>query len=291
MLPRSRAAAFLAFLLLTGLLPMPARARARENADPGAWGQEQNGVRTRLVPVGSAFSLGRPMRVRLEIENVGEKVVRFDAQQADVNGSLILRTPDGAEAPYIAAGVQTAGGPRPLKPGERAALFDKLDIAEQYLIDEPGEYSVRFRGLDEGFGEIPIPPSNTITIKVAQGPIPTSRLFARQLLEILPAPAWRVSVDREGELAPFGRGASTGTSLVIDLVGRSKIDSARIFIWVVSKPAPISIEKSRDRTGVTAEEIGRCEWGSVYIWAGDGIQEKWPDFRAKIIAALKVKPA
>src|SRR5262245_19280414 len=128
------------------------------------WGPEQEGVRTSLVAREKELSLGKPILLRLEMKNVGSRVVHYDPTQMAINSSMYIEGNDGVEVPSIAPGAQTGVDSRPMNPGERAVLFEALDIASQYLLTAPGSYTVRFRGQDRGFADTPIPPSNAITI-------------------------------------------------------------------------------------------------------------------------------
>ena len=99
-------------------------------------------VRTSLVPVGTNFVLGQPMQFRLEMENVGKRTIEYDSQQVALNHSMLIKDSAGEECPYIAPSCQTVGGPCPLEPGKKVVLFDKLDVAQQYLIQKPGKLSL-----------------------------------------------------------------------------------------------------------------------------------------------------
>lgn len=229
------------------------------------------------------------MRFRLEMENVGGRVVRYDAQQVDVNDSMLIEGTDRfvGSAPFIAMTVQTGGGPRALNPGERTVLFEGLDIAEQYLLTAPGTYEVRFRGQSEGFGEIAIPPSNVITIRIANGPVQSSRLIARSLLEM--DPHSRVGVVEEGQVVPLGRSPVKGVSLALTRASRTKGDSLRVLIWVTMSPAVVEVDRLGGQRGPVAEGLGRCEWGEVYFWAAAGNTEAPAALRRKIATALKIE--
>lgn len=251
------------------------------------WGQEKNGVRTRLVPAETSFSLDQPMRFRLEMQNVGSETVQFDPQQVDVNNSVIIAGPGGKELPYIAPWCQTLGGPRPLKPGEQVVLFDGLDIAEQYLVTEPGQYTVQFRGQDQAFGEVPIPPSNTIRIQVTDGPLRTSRAIASHLVSVTPEARWKLSVVSEGEVTPSGRSSTRGVHLY--LVRRAALKSDLVFVhfWVTERPTDV-VEERTGQTATIAEHLGHSQWGDVYMRADAAVTRFWPEIRRDIRKALKL---
>ncbi len=253
------------------------------------WGPAQDGVRTGLSARDKEFSLGKPIVVRLVMENVGNRVVQYDAGQVAVNSSMSIERDGGVKVPFVAMPAQTGGGSRPLKPGEECVLFETLDIADQYLITSPGTYTVRFQGRDEGFGDVAIPPSNAITIRVADGPVRTSRVLARKLFDIGQAPEWQVGVVEEGEVVPLGRSSTAGTTLALSRAGRSKDEILRALIWVTAHPS--AVEPANQGTGRErlSESIGRCPWGEVYLWSGTAPAKELNTVRKLIATALQVE--
>jgi len=275
--------------LVTGCMQLPSTDEVATGPDrtDQPWGQERNGVRTRLVPAETSYSLDRPMRFRLEMQNVGSKTVRSDPQQVDVNNSMIIRDLGGKELPYIAPVCQTLGGPRPLKPGEQVVLFDELDITEQYLVTKPGQYTVQFRGQDQAFGEVPIPPSNTIRIRVAAGPLRTSRAIASHLVAVAPEARWKLSVVSEGEVTPSGRSSTRGVLLYLVRWATLKSDLVFVHIWVTEGPTD-AVEKRTEQTATIAEHLGHSQWGDIYMRADAGVTRFWPEIRRDIRKALKL---
>jgi hypothetical protein len=271
----------------------PAHLKSGEAKNDGLseWGPEQEGVRTSLVALENELSLGKPILLRLEMENVGSRVIHYDAAQVAINSSMYIEGNDGVEVPSIAPGAQTGGGSRPLNPGERAVLFETLDIAGQYLFTAPGSYTVRFRGQDEGFADTPIPPSNVITIRVADGPVRPSQQIARSLFDAGLPPGWRVHVYGEGKVVPLGRSSETGAALALRRQGRSLADAHVVLIWVTASFSPLESPKQDGAREGTAEPIGRCPWGEVYLWSQNVTAEELSAIRTLITSALRIEAA
>ena len=242
------------------------------------WGPEQDGVRTSLSTVEPVFSLGKPMVFRLVMENRGERVVNYDRQQVAVNSSMSIEGNDGVSVPFVAMTVQTLGGPRPLNPGERCVLFEALDVADQYLITSPGTYTFRFKGRDKTFGDVAIPPSNTITIQVTDGPLQPSRVIARRLLDAGKASGWRVGIVKEG---------TVGTTLALNRIERRTKDNSPVLVWITGSTSAEEIP----RLGVqrTAQLVGHSPWGEVYLWSGDADGEAWVTARELLVTALTIE--
>ncbi len=110
---------------------------ARNNRTP-PWGPTRSGLRTRLslvtgrfeeiqergtdgvqtkrvfVPDGKLLkpTLGRPIKLMLELTNVGKEPIDYDAQQAAVNQPLAVFDAEGRPMKYLGQRVSTAGSKR-----------------------------------------------------------------------------------------------------------------------------------------------------------------------------------
>lgn len=130
--------------------------------------------------------LGAPILLTLEMRNSSKGSATYDSQQAALNGSLLVTGPDGKPVPYIATSFQTAGGSQTLAPGATVTIFKDLDLANQYLVDRAGTYTVQFRG---GNG---IPASAPIKVDVAAAPLPDATAFLAAVVRNAPA-EWSVA--------------------------------------------------------------------------------------------------
>ncbi|MFH0732344.1 MAG: BsuPI-related putative proteinase inhibitor [Candidatus Omnitrophota bacterium] len=137
-------------------------------ANSGVWGPLQRGLMTRLIPLEQEHVLGQPIRFRLEMINETNSSKNYDSQQVKVNNSMLIKDHNDKVIPYSAEQYMTTGSPRRIQPGETVILFDNFDITSQYQIDKPGEYTIQFRGQGQAFGDVPIPPSNVISIEIVE---------------------------------------------------------------------------------------------------------------------------
>jgi len=250
------------------------------------WGPAKGKVRTRLVAHEKEFSVGKPILLRLEMENLGSRVIRYDAMQVSINCSMSIEGNDGVDVPCIAPSVETGGDTRVLNPGERTVLFERHDITDQYLITSSGSYKVRYRGSGEWFGEIAIPPSNVVTIRVADGPLRPSQQVARSLIDAAQPSGWQVAVSAEGSVVPLGRASARGASFVLHR--RSATKASPLLLWVTATPSEIEPSGKDAQSGRTAERIGRCAWGDVYLWSGTATVEELSAARELIATALRI---
>lgn len=256
-------------------------------SEKSEWGPEHEGVRTSLSAPDEAFALGKPILLRLEIENLGSRVIRYDPTQVAINSSMSIEGNDGGTVPSIAGSVQTGGDSQALNPGQRTVLFETLDIADQYLITSPGRYKVQFKGLGKGFADTAIPASNVITIRVADGPLRPSRQIARSLFDTAQSSGWRVRVSEEGSVVPIGRASAKGASFVLRRGSETKANPLRVLLWVTATPSAIEPSGQDAQRGRTAERIGRCPWGEVYLWSGTAPAAELRTVRELIATALR----
>ena len=279
----------LAALALLGAASADAQSSTnRGTSDSGRleWGPQKDGLRTALSAGEEGFALGKPMWFRLVLENLGTRAVRIETAQVAVNSSMAIERSDGTNVPYIAGSVQTGMGGKVLNPGESTVLFDKLDIADQYLLTSPGTYKVRFRGQDVGdVGQVAIPASNAVTIRVAEGPVRPSRVVARTLLDAVQASGWRLEFVKEGDVVPAGRSSVNGTTVALSHGRRSK-DDPFVFVWVTASASAIKPFKPDEKHWGPAEAIGRCPWGEVYVWSPTA--EELSTVRRLTATALKI---
>ncbi len=140
-----------------------------------AWGEEKDGLRTRLVLLTEKPSVGKPLNVRVELQNVGA----VERKYAPIP-SLRVRMPDSRPVPYYGA-QPSLGTPKVIGLGETVVLFDEFDLAQHFLLTQPRRYTIQFDGgrayLRPGQGRdvTDMPPSETIEVELGPGPVPPLR--------------------------------------------------------------------------------------------------------------------
>ncbi|MCD4728358.1 MAG: hypothetical protein K8R46_11890 [Pirellulales bacterium] len=259
------------------------------------WGPQEGNLRTRLAPLADHFTLGQPMRLRLELKNVGQAVIHYDPQQVAINGSLAVHDPQGHPVRYIATSFQTVIGKRPaLTPGNIAFLFDQLNLDSQYLIVKPGKYSMQFRG----YGA---PQSNTVEIDLRPGTLPPIKQIAGRLLDVLPN-GWEITIHGypgdSDHSRPVGwdepppgwepvRGMPT-----IGLAGnRSRQGGVYATMWLC--------DRKLEWTGkvawpgqTAAVHYGKCPEGYIYALLpseAEAATAQWPTFKKDLRKALQAE--
>jgi hypothetical protein len=230
------------------------------------WGDAVKGLASRLSLTTKEPRLGEPVRVRLEVKNVGEGPATYDSQQAAVNNSLIVKGPDGAAVPYIGLSYQTLGGPTALGPGETKSVFAELDVAAQYLIERAGNYTVQSRARGG------IPASNVLAMTVRPGTLSDFQKLFATLYRSTPA-GWR---------------AATYESSIVFLHTPThlKADAASITLSLFREPTG----GPKPMRGQPAPiNLGETTLGQAWLVAQSQIAvERWPDYEKTV--REKIKP-
>jgi hypothetical protein len=266
--------------------PTPGKASADD------WGPERQGLRTRLVAQQSVYTIGLPAMFSVELKNVSNKEQMYDAQQVGVNDSLQVLDPKGRQVRYVYGGFQTSGSGHTLGSGQTVTL-GKIDVGEQYLLVDPGVYTLQFR--ESPYGNIP--PSNAIHIKWQAGVVGTTRRVMARLNDVLPKD-WTMLEERwwlnpavpRGQITPFGWQPGQGVYLHLLGVGAwSKEDGWGVQVWVAERRLARAEEKAASQSTKpppAAEYLGQGAEGHVYCDIPKQAEAQWPNIRAKIAAAL-----
>jgi beta-lactamase regulating signal transducer with metallopeptidase domain len=268
-------------------VPATEKPTTQESPRADSWGCAVNSLQTRLIAEKDRVKAGEPVRLKLELRNVGPENRSYDSQQVDVNDSLIVRGPKGEEIPFVAGRVSTLGGGHSIKPGETVVLFDGLDATGQYLLTAPGVHTFQFRGIGkEGFafrgkGEPSIPPSNEVQVELAGETTVTMKREAA-LLKATPD-GWHFAriAGGDGRVTPAGRQEGRGYEYVWTTVAGLKSYVQTVRLWITEKPTAGVAGATEE-----SEDLGPTRAGHAYVWASVGAWEAWRHLRTDIRAAL-----
>lgn len=266
-----------------------------ESEKDEGWGPVTRGLRTRLLPAQDEFVVGKPATFRLELQNFSDKLIRYDSQGVGVNDSMYVVDPNGKRVRYIWGPVSTgSSGELPgLGPGETTVLLDGYDLCEQYLLTEPGSYSVQYRP-----GAAFLPDSNEVSCEMRPGVLPLAMKVPGRLLRIVPAD-WdirlysRVSLVEDGKITPFGWESGPGTFVALTSHTSNKQDPWSVDIWVAErKLAWTGMLRSGKavRPENAATYLGKGADGFVYWILPKRAESEWRDIRANVEAALQIQP-
>jgi len=227
------------------------------------WGTPQNGLSTRISLVTAEPTVGKTIKLKLEIKNVGTTPAKYDDQQASMNNSIEVKDSNGKPVPYVGMSAQTMGSDTTLAVGAANTIFADLDLAEQYLLETPGRYTVTFKSQLHGG----LPRSNELTITLKDGPIPDRVKLTSAFYKAAPK-GWRVA--RYGDDICFMYFSPTGL----------KADVATIGVFFTKDD-----KAGRDHS----ESLGKTKLG--YAWVEtiprEKAGERWPDYKKAIDEQLK----
>lgn len=249
-------------ILLAGIIGMVT------TNDEVPWGDAKGGpLVSRLTLATKQPMLGQPLRLRLEVKNISDGPAKYNSQQAKVNSSLTLKGPDGAAVPYIGGSYQTMGQDVTLQPGESKTIYADLDVAAQYLIEKPGQYTIQSRSRGG------IPASNELVVDVRPGQSSEfQRLFAS--LHHATPKGWRIA-NYGGESIVF---LHTPTNL--------KADATSITLMIVKEPTA-GPKPARGQPAPIS--LGETSLGRVWLMPQDAkALEKWPE--CERVVGEKLKP-
>jgi hypothetical protein len=263
-------------------------------AKPDQWGSEKYGYQTQLIATSKEFVIGKPMTFSLVMRNVSD-VLKMYGQQANENNSLLIEDPDGEEVYYKAGSVQTMGYGQPIDGGERVARSEDRDISQEYVIADPGTYTIQFR---EGYYGMSrdswFPASNVLTFEVQPGEHSKQDGVILALKGILPEgdpeeEGWELETRWQPEddqvVTPLGRISVKGFD--VGLVWESsKADAiCAVGVWQTEAMAG---EKEGAKAGdeEVSEYLGQGAWGHFYAVIPTQAEQLWPAIRQDVKKAL-----
>jgi len=227
--------------------------------------------------------LGKPIELTLGIVNEGSVSVGVDFAYSDINDSLVVTGPDGQRVSYI-SGHSYANGPTlQLDAGEEMHFTLDLDLAEQYLVDKPGRYTVRYEGkglVIDGKRAKVLP--CTVEIDVAEGKLDRRMEIAARLFPLVPkgltfgiSPKWGdVETDNiEVEAAHF---VYRDTEALPEVVSYVMVVG---FQFRIANGPPHPSE----------ELLGETRWGFLFADKETRNEEFWPNWRKLVAKALEVR--
>ena len=236
-------------ILLSGVSPVGAE-------------EDAEGLQTRLVPIEPTYEIGKPMKLRADLVNVGSTPAPYDSiGYAQYNGRLIVKGPDGKAVPYIGpwSGDQvgmTSELPS-LKPGETLTVFT-IDLAQTYYIDHPGQYTIQHNGEY-------IPKSEPVRVTIRPGRLSEADEIVGRLLKEF-GPGWTVSKGLPNEAGPVR--PPNGIVVVYLDEGTPSYGRGPLCIYQLRRADPAFAQP--DKAMPPIEYLGEDRWGAVY--ARDGLQ-------------------
>jgi len=235
------------------------------------WGEPSNGFAMQLVPRSEEFIVGKPMILGLVMKNTSDSVKQYTPQPAFINPVIILDA-NNKELYYKKGPFQSLEmEAKSIGIGDIVTLFDNLNITEDYVITEPGKYTIRFRG----------PSYNVIGFEIKPGTPDERDVLIASLYDILPDPNWQI-IKGLRENIPAGRKNAEGNAVVLYRI-RSRI---RVMLWQTKSEAEID-EHGEDPQ--TSDYLGKNASGYFYITAPPKALEYWPTMKADIVKALKLE--
>ncbi len=140
-------------------------------AAPEGKSSRNPGLKTKLIPLESKYIVGKPMKFRVDLTNIGTTPAPYNliaTASCWKDNPLMVTGPDGKSPQYIGPlsnnnTIYFSDDQLPkLQPNAVVTIF-KFDLARYYDIQQPGSYTVQY-GVEYEF-----PNSNIVNITVYPG--------------------------------------------------------------------------------------------------------------------------
>jgi hypothetical protein len=180
--------------------------------------------------------------------------------------------PDGQRVPYSLGHIGALGPTLQLDPGEETHFTLDLDLAEQYLVNKPGRYVVRYEGKglvidDKPAKVIPC----MLEIDVDDGKLDRRMEIAATLFPVVPKSLSFHLSPREFEV-----------DVLVDI--RAEVPTPEQIVTL------ISFRIFDERIESDHELLGKTRWGTLSARVEKGTDEFWPNWRKAVVEALGVTP-
>lgn len=257
----------------------------------------QSGLAVRAVAKGP-YQIGRPVLLRVEAKNFGERPVCFDTQEL-LYAPYGVKMADGMPAVYVMnQGGQSFQSFKVLEPRQEMVLHE-YDLTRCYAFLAPGDYVADFGGLyawglgpeaPEGVGPpgtvlSGVPASPPLRLKIGPGPVRRRDQIVAKLQPELPK-GWQLMW--------------TGSEENLGFRVRRREVRPYLDVWVDFSVGERALDASFRR-------LGRSAWGEVGLGPftagafrprepGDAVAEEelrplhLPDLERRLVEALDIRP-
>ncbi|MBC8114171.1 MAG: PD40 domain-containing protein, partial [Candidatus Saccharimonas sp.] len=233
------------------------------------WGKELNGLRTRVTSLTEKPAVGQPLRVKIELQNIGKAERTYQSQRADPDYLLDVVGPDGKPAEFIKGGSGIPVQALKIKPDETVVLREDVDVASMYLLANPGRYEIKLRGPDRFNVDAagperahPNPASNTLAVTLADGMLNDIQATFVRIRNIAPKD-WNIST----------RGNSISNI-------QKSITRRGEFLLLFTKERQADDQKLGGT--IPYEYLGLTRLGHAYLAANPQAKTEWPECVEKI---------
>jgi hypothetical protein len=226
------------------------------------WEKCKAGYEFILTPLEEKFTVGKPMRFRIEMKNISNESLPYTKKHVTAQDPMEITGPNGEKVDYLAGPCSIGIGIDFTESGEIVLLADNYDAGADYHIVKPGKYIFQFRG---DYGSM----SNKVEIEVEDGQLSDIEIITEKLKPIVPA-GWKFSRHKYINDISFAmfKGPKTPKGSMI------------IIYFNPKEPNLKEIQKE-------AELLGQSEWGPVYIKSMNA-EENWPNYKTEIKNALGI---
>jgi len=248
------------------------------------WGEERDGLKTRLTSKTQAVRAGYSVLLTLEVKNVSETPKKYQQTPSRFSDEFEVLDESGKPVPHLVGPIQVIEQRTEIQPGE-TQIIDSFDLADSYFLREPGAYSVQL--LSDS-----LPPSGVLNFEITtdraamNDPIvPLLRLTKKNWF-IVASPGAHVRM-------PGAKWMPTNCRMVTFRLDPprsiSDYDSVQLFLAdEAAKVVPPTLDI--DSSAPDTEYLGKISRWHVYYLASAGALKAWPTAKDDITKALQTVP-
>lgn len=270
------------------------------------WGESEFGYRTQLIPLSEEFVVGKPMLFGLLLKNDTDTIKWFDSQGI-LHSCFKVVGPNEAPVLCIQHVFSTMGYELPIDTGEIAILSEHRDISGEYVMTQPGKYSIQIDGHNYGIG-LPdtFPKSNVVEFEVQPGPGKSPDRLHGKLASIARPPHWYLYSGWRTGAGPAGR--EKVESLVFAFTYMKKLQNLADYyvpVWVTKTPARLQKDKGataqtmaqqsaksmlyQESPAQTSHYLGENRDGYFYATISEQARNDWPGIIKDLRKGLDLK--
>lgn len=247
------------------------------------WGEEKDGLKTRLTAASNVFRAGHSVSLALEVTNSGTVAKEYGRISANSSDNFEVLDESGNPVAYIAGPAQVVEREATILPGQTQVVA-VFDLADSYFLRKPGGYTVKLRKL---LGDS-LPPSGEFRFEVT----PDRAAVNDPVAALLPLQKkdWLFIASSEAHNRQPGANwqavnCSTATFRLLPPTSKRDFDFVSLYLAdeaAKKQPEDLAIESSAPAT----EYLGKLSRWHVYFLASEGALKAWPTARDDISKAL-----
>jgi len=264
------------------------RLLARLSGQRKLWesGEVIGDLKTTLSTENETYSAGQPIRIKLELSNIGKEDRQYGHHEFIRSGQEIVVTDEnGRHVPYLGGGAGLKQSPTTIMPGE-SKVIEACDLTDFYYLRRPGLYTVGFCNV--AVFKPGVPASNVVRFRItadsgaAADGDPMGKLLplVSENFGLIGSPNAKVKIRPGGN-----RVETAGWQFIFVGPGGLKFSKASVWLWLTDEPAQDAGPAGNDSLPVS-EYLGEVSRWHMYLHVPPEALEMWSTVKLDLKSAL-----